>query len=51
MLARATKIFVRRERQKGSKFNSQNNNSARSSRFFVHFFSVPAQLQREMTKF
>ena len=27
--------------------NWQNNNSARASRFFVHFFAVTAQLQRE----
>ena len=25
----------------------QNNNSARASRFFVHFFAVTAQLRRE----
>ena len=31
--------------------NEQNNNSAFASRFFVHFFTVPAQLRREMTKF
>ena len=30
---------------------SKNNNSARASRHFVHFFAVPAQLRREMTKF
>ena len=29
----------------------QNNNSARASRFFVHFSAVRAQLQRELTKF
>ena len=40
-----------RERQKSNRFNEKNNNSARSSRFFVHFFAVPAQLRREMTKF
>ena len=34
-----------------SKFNEQNSNSTRTSRFFVHFFAVPAKLQREMTKF
>ena len=39
------------ERQRSNKFNDQNNNSARASRFFVHFFPVPAQLRREMTKF
>ena len=27
----------------------QNNNCARESRFFVHFFSVTARLQRENT--
>ena len=26
----------------GNRFNGQNNNSARASRFFVHFFAVPA---------
>ena len=30
---------------------SKKNNNARASRFFVHFFAVPAQLRREMTKF
>ena len=30
-----------RERQKSTKFYEQNNNSARASRFFVHFFAVP----------
>ena len=29
----------------------QKNNSARASRFFVHFFAVPVHLRREMTKF
>ena len=37
------------ERQKNNRFNEQNNNSARASRFFVHFFAVPAQQRREMT--
>ena len=48
-----TKLRQRRqgERQKSNRFNEQNNNSARASRFFVHFFAVPAQLRREMTKF
>ena len=32
-------------------FNEQNNNSARASRFFAHFFAFTAQLRREMTKF
>ena len=40
-----------RERQNSNKFNEQNDNSARASRFFVYFFAVPAKLQREMTKF
>ena len=39
------------ERQKNNRFNKRNNNSARASRFLVHFFAVPAQLRREMTKF
>ena len=38
------------ENQKSNGFNEQNNNSASASRFFVHFFAVPAQ-RREMTKF
>ena len=37
------------ERQKSNRFNKQNNNSALVSRFFVHFFAVSAQLQREVT--
>ena len=36
---------------KSKRFNEQNNNCAPASRFFVHFFDVPAQLRREMTKF
>ena len=40
-----------RERQKSNRFNEQNNNSARASRFFVNFFAVPEKLRREMTKF
>ena len=32
------------ERQISNKFNEPNNNSARESHFFVHFFAVPAQL-------
>ena len=31
-----------RERQKSNRFNRENNNSARASRFFVHFFAVLA---------
>ena len=30
--------------RKSNRFNEQNNNSARASRFFVHFFAVPGQL-------
>ena len=40
-----------RERQKRDRFYEKNNNSARASRFLVHFFAVAAQLRREMTKF
>ena len=40
-----------RERQNSKKFNEQNDNSARASRFFVYLFAAPAKLQREMTKF
>ena len=36
-----------RERQKTNLFNKQNNNFARASRFFVHFFPVFARLRRE----
>ena len=37
-----------RERQKKPKrFNKQNNNFARASRFFVHFLPVFARLRRE----
>ena len=32
---------LRRRRQKKKRFNEQKNNSARASRFFVHFFAVP----------
>ena len=35
------------KRQKSTRFNEQNNNFARASRFFVHFFAVTARLQRE----
>ena len=34
-----------------NRFNEQNNNSPRASRFFVHFFAFTAQLRRGMTKF
>ena len=36
-----------RECQKNNWFNYQNNNFARASRFFVHFFPVFARLRRE----
>ena len=36
-----------RERQKNNRFNKQNNNFARASHFFVHFFPVFARLRRE----
>ena len=35
------------ERQKNNRFDKQNNNFARASRFFVHFFAVTARLRRE----
>ena len=35
------------KRQKSNRLNRQNNNFARASRFFVHFFAVPAPLRRE----
>ena len=37
--------------KKKNRFNEQNNNFARVSRFFVHFFVIPAQLRREMANF
>ena len=36
-----------RERKKAIGLDWQNNNFARASRFFVHFFAVAARLQRE----
>ena len=36
-----------RERHKSNRFNKENNNFARASRFFVHFFDVFARLRRE----
>ena len=36
-----------RELQKSNGFDWQNNNVARASRFFVHFFAVTARLRRE----
>ena len=38
-------------RQKSNRFITQNNNFARASRFFVHFFTVLAQLRRENLEF
>ena len=35
------------ENVKKERFNRQNNNFARASDFFVHFFSVFARLRRE----
>ena len=37
--------------KKNNRFNEQNNNFARASRFFVHFFVIPAQVRREMANF
>ena len=36
-----------RERHKSNRFNQQNNNFARASSCFVHFFAVTARLRRE----
>ena len=33
------------KRQESNRFNEKNNNSARASRFFVHFFAVPVRDQ------
>ena len=35
-----------RERQKSNRLNKQNNNFARASYFFVHFFTVTVRLRR-----
>ena len=42
-----------RERRKSNRFtgNKQNNNFARASHFFVHFFAVFARLRRENASF
>ena len=40
-----------RERQKSNRFIEQNNQFARASRFFVHFFAVTARLRRENAQF
>ena len=48
-------VTLRRERQRGrqnnNSFNKQNNNLARATRFFVHFFALFAGLRRENAKF
>ena len=36
-----------RDHKKGNGLNRHNNNCARASRFFVHFFAVTARLRRE----
>ena len=36
-----------RDRQKSNRFRLANNNSARASRFLIHFFAVVARLRRE----
>ena len=33
--------------KKNNRFNEQNKNSARASRFFVHFSAITARIQRE----
>ena len=38
-------------RQKSNRFIAQNNDFARASRFFVHFFTVLARLRRENREF
>ena len=38
---------VNKNGKKRSRFNKQNNNFARASCFFVHFFTVAARLQRK----
>ena len=37
--------------KKAKGLDKQNNNFARASRFFVHFFAVTARLRREMPNF
>ena len=49
-------LKIRRRRrqpgcQKSNRFNNQNNNFARASCFFVHFFAVTARLRREIPNF
>ena len=52
----ATLRFRRRRRKRARQksnhsLNKQNNNSARASRFFVHFFVITARLQPEILIF
>ena len=54
MVIRELKQRRRRQqsgRQKSNRFITQNNNFARASRFFVHFFTVLARLRRENREF
>ena len=44
---RKFKMKRRRESKKSNSLTRQNNNFARASRFFVHFFAVTARLPRE----
>ena len=51
---RRRRLRERKKKQTKTKtvgFDWQNNNFARESRFFVHFFAVPAQVKRENTYF
>ena len=48
---RKFKMRRRRESQINNSLTRQNNNFARASRFFVHFFAVIARLRREMPIF
>ena len=46
---RKFKMQWQRERKKSNSLTRQNNNFARASRVFVHFFAVTARLPRENT--
>ena len=48
---RTFKMKRRRESKKSNSLTRQNNNFARASRFFVHFFAVTARLPRENAQF
>ena len=53
-LLKVTKTVRRRrqrERRKSNRFDNQNNNFARASRFFVHFLAVVARLRLETSRF